>query len=345
MNINLVSLWDEVKDKKIVVYDLETTGFKSKNTRILSFSAIRYQVSEHGMDEIDRRNMFLNPMMTIPAYITAVNHITNEKVADCPTEYEAGAEILSYLNSADFVSGYNNANFDDGLVNEMARRIGFGKWIPKNEIDVMILAKAVLTKQDVSNFKLGTLAEYFHADAGLEFHNSIDDVIATSRVLWGLVNKCRTDEHDEGSVVNASFEEDNTEVSDEDIYSQHVAVLPVNDNSNSVSEQVKAAVVDERKPVMLDPSKWKTFSNEDLTDAPVETKCKVKNDPLTAVLWEKNGYRRLYINNSLNHPVYYDVKLRRWQYNFDEDERMISRIDDEYDVDELVRRRKYSFTA
>ena len=29
MNINLVSLWDEIKDKKIVVYDLETTGFKS----------------------------------------------------------------------------------------------------------------------------------------------------------------------------------------------------------------------------------------------------------------------------------------------------------------------------
>lgn len=45
MNINLVSLWDEIKDKKIVVYDLETTGFKSKNTRILSFSAIRYQVT------------------------------------------------------------------------------------------------------------------------------------------------------------------------------------------------------------------------------------------------------------------------------------------------------------
>lgn len=64
MNINLVSLWDEIKDKKIVVYDLETTGFKSKNTRILSFSAIRYQVSEHGMDEIDRCDMFLNPMMT-----------------------------------------------------------------------------------------------------------------------------------------------------------------------------------------------------------------------------------------------------------------------------------------
>lgn len=62
-------------------------------------------------------------------------------------------------------------------------------------------------------------------------------------------------------------------------------------------------------------------------------------------MWEKNGYKRLYINNSLNHPVYFDVKQRMWQYNFDEDERMISRIDDEYDVDELVRRRKYSFTA
>lgn len=345
MNINLASLWDDIKDKKIVVYDLETTGFKSKNTRILSFSAIRYQVSECGMDEIDRRNMFLNPMMTIPSYITAVNHITNEKVADCPTEYEAGGEILNYLNSADFVSGYNNANFDDGLVNEMARRIGFGKWAPKNEIDVMILAKAVLTKQDVPNFKLGTLAEYFHADAGLEFHNSIDDVIATSRVLWGLISRCRTDAHDEGIVTNATPEAGAAETSDEDIYSQHVAVLPVNDNSNSVSEQVKAAVVDERKPVALDPSKWKTFSNEDLTDAPVAARSRVKNDPLTAVLWEKNGYKRLYINNSLNHPVYFDVKQRRWQYNFDEDERMISRIDDEYDVDDLVRRRKYSFTA
>lgn len=51
----------------------------------------------------------------------------------------------------------------------------------------MILAKAVLTKQDVPNFKLGTLAEYFHADVGLEFHNSIDDVIATSRVYGDLL--------------------------------------------------------------------------------------------------------------------------------------------------------------
>lgn len=40
----------------------------------------------------------------------------------------------------------------------------------------------------VPNQKLGTIAEHLKVTEGLEFHNSIDDVIATSRVLEKVLN-------------------------------------------------------------------------------------------------------------------------------------------------------------
>ena len=197
--IALENIWDSIKDKKIVVYDLETTGFKSPQTKILSFSAIRYNVTENGLMEIDRRNDLINPEEIIPARITEINHITNAQVRDCPTENQIGQSIIDYLNSADIVAGYNSHSFDNYIINEMSKRVLRNTWFPKEELDVYLIAKKMLikghTEKSVENYKLGTLARYFHADKGLEFHNSIDDVIATSRVLWGLINICKNDEY------------------------------------------------------------------------------------------------------------------------------------------------------
>ena len=171
----------------VVVYDTETTGLKKADSRILSFSAIKIVKDRDSFKEIDRRDIFINPGCHIPEEVSAINHITDEAVKDCPTENECCEEILNFLNSADIVTGYNSVTFDDWFINEMSRRVTGKKWVPKAEIDTMSLAKDKLKKGvDVSSHKLCDITEYFNAGEGLEFHNSIDDVIATARVFWKL---------------------------------------------------------------------------------------------------------------------------------------------------------------
>ena len=57
------------------------------------------------------------------------------------------------------------------------------------ERDVPVFVKDKIKKSPkVPNQKLGTIAELLKVTEGLEFHNSIDDVIATSRVLEKVLN-------------------------------------------------------------------------------------------------------------------------------------------------------------
>lgn len=186
-----ISVYEVLKRLKngetICFYDLETTGLKKKESRILSFSAIKIKMDGDNYEEVERKNIFLNPECVIPTEVSLINHITNETVKDCPTEKEVGQEIIEFLNSADMISGYN-ISFDNWFINEMSKRVNNQNWEPKMEFDVFSFVKAKLPKSTtgLENQKLETVATYFAVNEDLTFHDSIDDVIATIRVFWKI---------------------------------------------------------------------------------------------------------------------------------------------------------------
>jgi DNA polymerase III alpha subunit (gram-positive type) len=163
-----------------VFFDLETTGLSRKTDRILSFSAIKAKYEDDKMfHETDRLNMFINPGFHIPEKISKINHITDETVKDAPGEEEAFSIILDFIGNLP-IGGYNSDTFDVPFLNNAFERVlGISLSNPAY-FDIMKITKEVLR---LDSYKLENVTKVCEQDKGLEFHNSIDDVIATCRII------------------------------------------------------------------------------------------------------------------------------------------------------------------
>lgn len=179
------------ESKKIVVYDLETTGLDPTKSSIIQISAIKVIHDGTKFVEIDRFNSYVNPEIPIPAKITEITGITDETVATAPTESEIFPKIKEFFGDNFVASGYNIANFDNKFMTNLYARHG-DVFEPQFTIDVIEMARDNVSKNETENFKLGTIAALYGADEGLTFHNSMDDVIATSRLLFTFYDEYKT---------------------------------------------------------------------------------------------------------------------------------------------------------
>ena len=168
------------KGRPLIVFDLETTGLKKLTDRILSFSAVKVAYDGVSFRELNRINQFINPEMQISQEISSINGITNEMVADKPTEDEAAGIIRNFIGENSLIAGYNSKNFDEGFVDAMYQRVFGENFSYDLHIDVFPMAKELL---ESDKYKLSVVAEKYGLDMGLTFHQSMDDVIATTRVL------------------------------------------------------------------------------------------------------------------------------------------------------------------
>lgn len=105
MNLNL--------RRPIIFFDLETTGVDVVNDRIVEISIIK--VYPDGKEEQKTRRV--NPGMHIPETATAVHHITDEDVKDCPTFKQIAKSLAAYFEGCD-IAGYNSNRFDIPLLSE-----------------------------------------------------------------------------------------------------------------------------------------------------------------------------------------------------------------------------------
>lgn len=192
---NRKSLCDAKKDVQLMhnklmsgtpvfVFDLETTGLKTKKDRILSFSAIKVRYKNGSPVIEESKNVFIDPQFTIPAEIVRITGISNETVKGCPTEIQAYEQIREFLGETPLLMGYNSVSFDVSFLNNMYLRCA-GEFItPEFHLDVMKMAKEKLA---LPNYKLMTVAHELGADMDIKFHQSIDDVIATYRSFQQLM--------------------------------------------------------------------------------------------------------------------------------------------------------------
>lgn len=185
-------------NKPIVVYDLETTGLKYDVNSIIQFSAVKVIHDGTKFVEIGKLSSYINPQIPIPAKITEITGITDETVADAPTEEEFFPQLQAFFENGFVASGYNIAKFDNKFMEKLYERQGF-EFSPDFTIDVMEMAKDNVDKKEVENFKLGTIANLYGADKGLTFHNAMDDVTATERLLFVFYDEYKaTYDDDEG---------------------------------------------------------------------------------------------------------------------------------------------------
>lgn len=174
---NLLKIFEE--ENEICMFDTETTGLNAQEDVIIQLSAIKIRLPD--IEEVDRIDLYINPERPLPAKITEITGITDEFLKGKPTEKEVFSEIFTFFGSEPVV-GAHNLPFDKRFMEQLYERNG-KIFLPKRECDTLEMARDLIEKGETENHKLGTLAHHYGVDAGLTFHNSMDDIIATTRLL------------------------------------------------------------------------------------------------------------------------------------------------------------------
>lgn len=165
----------------IKIFDVETTGISNLD-RIIQFSGVA--LNPVTWEIVNSDSFYVNIGRKLSQTIIDITGITDEKLErEGIPEAEAYQRIRDFLGE-DAVSGYN-VSFDIGKVNTLFADFD-DIFSPINVIDVYKMVKDLCDKSETENQKLGTMVNHFNLAGDLTFHNAIDDVIATARLLKHL---------------------------------------------------------------------------------------------------------------------------------------------------------------
>lgn len=184
---NCMLLFEGKEGLQFIVFDTETTGKDPASSYIVELAAIKCEIKNHTAVEIDRMDMYIKPPMPMQQAVIDIHHITNEFLEDKPSEDDAFEEIKTFFEEKPIVVGHN-IEFDINMIKAMYNRNNT-EFTPAIALDTLEMARDLVFGKDVENYKLGTLTELFGLDIGLTFHNALDDVTATLRLLNVFYNE------------------------------------------------------------------------------------------------------------------------------------------------------------
>lgn len=168
-----------------VVLDIETTGASPKvGASITEIGAVKVR----GGEVIGIFESFINPGESIPTYITALTGITDDMVLGAPPIEMVLPSLLEFLGHEDeTVVVAHNAPFDLGFLKAAAQTHEYS-WPKYQVLDTVKLARHLLTRDEVYDCKLSTLAQFFETPIQ-PTHRALDDAHSTVAVLHGLFER------------------------------------------------------------------------------------------------------------------------------------------------------------
>jgi DNA polymerase-3 subunit epsilon len=164
-----------------VVVDLETTGGSPKDSAITEIGAVKVR----GGEVLGEFQTLVDPGQEIPPYISVLTGITATMVAAAPRIGAVLPAFLEFARGAVLVA--HNAPFDLGFLKAACAENGIG-WPAAASVDTAVLARRLLTRDEVPNCKLATLAPYFSTRTE-PCHRALADARATVDVLHGLFER------------------------------------------------------------------------------------------------------------------------------------------------------------
>ena len=168
-----------------VIVDLETTGASpKKGAAITEIGAVKVKNGQY----LGNFESFVNPLTPIPEYITEMTGITDLMLANAPVIDEILPAFLEFAGSADeTIIVAHNAPFDLSFLKSAAKELDLS-WPKYKTLDTVTIARQVLSKEDVPNCKLSTLAQFFGTITEPN-HRALDDAKATTEILHGLIER------------------------------------------------------------------------------------------------------------------------------------------------------------
>ena len=156
-----------------VVVDVETTGLSATDDRITEIAMMKVQ----GGTLVDEFSTLVNPLVTIPAFITSMTGIDNVMVQDAPTAREVVPFVAEFLGDSIFVA--HNAVFDWGFVTHTARR---ERGIELRNPTLCTVKLSCRILPNLPSKSLGPVAEHLKIKIP-ERHRASGDAYATALVL------------------------------------------------------------------------------------------------------------------------------------------------------------------
>jgi DNA polymerase-3 subunit epsilon len=183
--LSLDELGEPLRTTVFVVVDLETTGGAANGgDGITEIGAVKVC----GGQIQGEFQTLVNPERAITPFVSVLTGITDTMVSTAPTIAGAVPPFLEFARGSVLVA--HNAPFDIGFLKAACTRLALA-WPGFAVVDTAVLARRVLTRDEVPNCKLGTLAPFFHATTTPN-HRALDDARATVDVLHGLIGRLGT---------------------------------------------------------------------------------------------------------------------------------------------------------
>ena len=167
-----------------VVVDLETTGGSPEDCAITEIGAVKIR----GGEVIGEFQTLINPGTGIPPFIAVLTGITDAMVSEAPKIENVLPTFIEFCGSPEStILVAHNAPFDISFLRAAMLRSG-RPWPKYRVLDTAKIARRVLTRDEVPNNKLSTLAPFFGADSQPN-HRALDDAKATVDVFHGLIGR------------------------------------------------------------------------------------------------------------------------------------------------------------
>ena len=170
---------EPLRTTTFVVVDLETTGGSAMADGITEIGAVKVR----GGEVLGEFQTLVDPGQAIAPFVSVLTGITDSMVCSAPSIRSALPAFLEFAQGSVLVA--HNAPFDVGFLKAAAVDHHL-PWPAFAVVDTAVLARRVLTRDEVPNCRLGTLAQFFQA-ATTPNHRALSDARATVDVLHGLI--------------------------------------------------------------------------------------------------------------------------------------------------------------
>ncbi len=174
-------LGEPLREVTFVVVDLETTGGAPEDCAITEVGAVKVR----GGELLGEFQTLVNPHCGIPPFVAVLTGITDAMVAGAPPIDAALPAFLEFAHGCVLVA--HNAPFDVGFLRMACQRTG-RDWPAPRVVDTAVLARRVLTRDEVPDCRLATLARHVRARTQ-PCHRALADARATVDVLHALLER------------------------------------------------------------------------------------------------------------------------------------------------------------
>ncbi|MCL2464789.1 MAG: DEDD exonuclease domain-containing protein [Micrococcales bacterium] len=177
----LADVGPQLREVTFVVVDLETTGGRPSDAAITEIGAVKVR----GGEVLGEFQTLVDPGGPVPPFIQVLTGITTAMLVGAPHIDQVLPSFFEWARGAVLVA--HNAPFDIGFLRAAAAAMSY-PWPGFAVADTVKLARRAVTRDEVPNYKLSSLAAFFRTTTTPD-HRALDDARATVDVLHGILGR------------------------------------------------------------------------------------------------------------------------------------------------------------